>query len=51
MYSILALILYSHARFGWQNQNQFDLEFSIVMNMRVRVKYELVLRIKDLCTP
>ena len=53
LYSILALILYSHS-FCWQNQNQFDLEFSIVINMRgcrrgrwararARAKYEWVL--------
>ena len=27
------IILYSHT-FCWQNQNQFDLEFSIVINIR-----------------
>ena len=34
----------SHSRFCWQNQNQVDLEFSIVINMRARAKYELALR-------
>ena len=44
MYSILTVLLYSHT-FCWQNQNQFNLEFSIVINMwaRTRAKYEIVL--------
>ena len=43
LYSILALILYSYTRFCWQNQNHFDLEFTIVINMRARAraKYEI----------
>ena len=31
LFTVQALIRYSHTRFGWQNQNQFDFEFSIVM--------------------
>ena len=34
----------SHSRFCWQNQNHFDSEFSIVLNMRARARNVLLAR-------